>query len=250
MDINEDNHEAAAVSAAECGIRWGPSKKWSPTNTTDGCFDCNICLDSAHDPVVTMCGHLYCWPCIYKWLHHKGDDDRCRRCPVCNVGLSESMMVPLYGRGGDRPTKSSSDESGSHTNVDIPHRPSPSKGTTEITLGQSISVDHHRHSRPRQLRWDSFYNDCEPSPMLPTGLFRPSATSTGGTAFLVLPWVFGCPAQRPAELQHYSYPYHLVGGAISAGDRRQMRWEAASIHSLRRISAFLVCCLIMCLLMF
>ena len=29
-------------------------------------FECNICLELARDPVVTYCGHLYCWPCIYR----------------------------------------------------------------------------------------------------------------------------------------------------------------------------------------
>lgn len=29
-------------------------------------FECNICLELAQDPVVTQCGHLYCWPCLYK----------------------------------------------------------------------------------------------------------------------------------------------------------------------------------------
>lgn len=31
-------------------------------------FDCNICLESVEDPVVTQCGHLYCWKCLYKWF--------------------------------------------------------------------------------------------------------------------------------------------------------------------------------------
>ena len=31
-------------------------------------FDCNICLETVKEPVVTRCGHLYCWPCLYKWL--------------------------------------------------------------------------------------------------------------------------------------------------------------------------------------
>ncbi|KAL3353098.1 hypothetical protein AABB24_020871, partial [Solanum stoloniferum] len=39
-------------------------------NSSEG-FECNICLDVVHDPVVTLCGHLYCWPCIYKWIHFK-----------------------------------------------------------------------------------------------------------------------------------------------------------------------------------
>jgi E3 ubiquitin-protein ligase RNF5 len=29
-------------------------------------FDCNICLDMPGDPVVTACGHLYCWSCLYR----------------------------------------------------------------------------------------------------------------------------------------------------------------------------------------
>ena len=31
-----------------------------------GNFDCNVCYDTAREPVVTMCGHLYCWPCLYR----------------------------------------------------------------------------------------------------------------------------------------------------------------------------------------
>ncbi|PRQ58719.1 putative transcription factor C2H2 family [Rosa chinensis] len=39
------------------------------SENSKGGFDCNICSDFAHEPVVTLCGHLCCWPCIYKWLH-------------------------------------------------------------------------------------------------------------------------------------------------------------------------------------
>ncbi|KAI8028883.1 E3 ubiquitin-protein ligase RMA3 [Camellia lanceoleosa] len=64
------------------------------TENVNGCFDCNICLDSAHEPVVTFCGQLYYWPCIYKWLYVQAssssselDED------------TQSYLVPLYGRG-------------------------------------------------------------------------------------------------------------------------------------------------------
>lgn len=30
----------------------------------DSMYVCNICLDIAKDAVVSMCGHLYCWPCL------------------------------------------------------------------------------------------------------------------------------------------------------------------------------------------
>jgi len=29
-------------------------------------FECNICFDTANEPVVTLCGHLFCWSCLYK----------------------------------------------------------------------------------------------------------------------------------------------------------------------------------------
>ena len=29
-------------------------------------IQCNICLDTARDAVVSMCGHLFCWPCLHQ----------------------------------------------------------------------------------------------------------------------------------------------------------------------------------------
>ncbi|CAK4853738.1 unnamed protein product [Aphanomyces euteiches] len=56
-------------------------------------FDCNICLDHVKEPVVTLCGHLYCWPCLYRWiLNHN-------QCPVCKAGVTQENIIPVYGRG-------------------------------------------------------------------------------------------------------------------------------------------------------
>ena len=39
-------------------------------NFIDNCdclfLQCNICLDVARDAVVSMCGHLFCWPCLHQ----------------------------------------------------------------------------------------------------------------------------------------------------------------------------------------
>ncbi|KAE8125332.1 hypothetical protein FH972_020154 [Carpinus fangiana] len=59
-------------------------------------FDCNICLDLAKDPVLTCCGHLFCWPCLYRWLHVHSD---AQECPVCKGEVTIKSVTPIYGRG-------------------------------------------------------------------------------------------------------------------------------------------------------
>ncbi|KAK4755239.1 hypothetical protein SAY87_008996 [Trapa incisa] len=59
-------------------------------------FDCNICLDLTRDPVVTSCGHLFCWPCLYQWLHARED---VKECPVCKEQVTDKNVTPIYGRG-------------------------------------------------------------------------------------------------------------------------------------------------------
>ncbi|CAA2997686.1 E3 ubiquitin ligase [Olea europaea subsp. europaea] len=62
-------------------------------------FDCNICLDLAKDPVVTCCGHLFCWPCLYRWLHHHSD---AKECPVCKGEVTLKTVTPIYGRANNK----------------------------------------------------------------------------------------------------------------------------------------------------
>lgn len=88
-----------------------------------GDFECNICFELAQDPIVTLCGHLFCWPCLYRWLHHHS---HCQECPVCKALVEEEKLVPLYGRG-----KTQSDpRSKSYTGVEIPSRPAGQRPQT------------------------------------------------------------------------------------------------------------------------
>ncbi|KAI5439055.1 hypothetical protein KIW84_024702 [Lathyrus oleraceus] len=48
------------------------------------------------DPVITLCGHLFFWPCLYKWLHHRSHP---QECPVCKGVVGEEKLVPLFGKG-------------------------------------------------------------------------------------------------------------------------------------------------------
>uniref|UniRef100_A0A668UI08 E3 ubiquitin-protein ligase RNF185 n=1 Tax=Oreochromis aureus TaxID=47969 RepID=A0A668UI08_OREAU len=59
-------------------------------------FECNICLDTARDAVISLCGHLFCWPCLHQWLETRPSR---QQCPVCKAGISREKVIPLYGRG-------------------------------------------------------------------------------------------------------------------------------------------------------
>ncbi|XP_057449430.1 uncharacterized protein LOC130740762 [Lotus japonicus] len=104
--------------------RAAPSTSCSGNSPNDaGDFECNICFELAQDPVITLCGHLFCWPCLYRWLHHHSQS---QECPVCKALIQEEKLVPLYGRGKaptDPRTKS-------YPGMEIPRRPSGQRPQT------------------------------------------------------------------------------------------------------------------------
>ncbi|CAL0311518.1 unnamed protein product [Lupinus luteus] len=93
------------------------------SNNDAGDFECNICFDLAQDPVITLCGHLFCWPCLYRWLHHHSHS---QECPVCKALIQEEKLVPLYGRGKNQ----SDPRTKSYPGMEIPHRPSGQRPQT------------------------------------------------------------------------------------------------------------------------
>ncbi|KAH8321116.1 hypothetical protein KR067_001481 [Drosophila pandora] len=62
-------------------------------------YECNICLDTAKDAVVSMCGHLFCWPCLHQWLLTRPNR---KLCPVCKASVDKDKVIPLYGRNSMR----------------------------------------------------------------------------------------------------------------------------------------------------
>eukprot|EP01132_Coremiostelium_polycephalum_P004526 gene4526-5642_t len=72
------------------------SSSSNSTNKVNSAFECNICFDDVSEPVVTQCGHLFCWSCIFQWLQHNSS----QQCPVCKASVSEEKLIPIYGRGG------------------------------------------------------------------------------------------------------------------------------------------------------
>ncbi|KAJ6425038.1 hypothetical protein OIU84_025749 [Salix udensis] len=80
-------------------------------------FDCNICLDMAQDPILTCCGHLFCWPCFYQLSYVYSN---VKECPVCVEEVTDKSIIPIYGNGNRNDNKKLKLESG----LKVPPRPS------------------------------------------------------------------------------------------------------------------------------
>ncbi|KAL7672260.1 hypothetical protein ACOME3_007151 [Neoechinorhynchus agilis] len=78
-----------------------PEQKRRNTENGGGTDDflCNICLDIAHEAVVSFCGHMFCWPCLSQWFDTRPNN---QTCPVCKNPLTSEKVVPIYGKNSDR----------------------------------------------------------------------------------------------------------------------------------------------------
>eukprot|EP00418_Pyrodinium_bahamense_P087615 CAMPEP_0179074618 /NCGR_PEP_ID=MMETSP0796-20121207/33177_1 /TAXON_ID=73915 /ORGANISM="Pyrodinium bahamense, Strain pbaha01" /LENGTH=139 /DNA_ID=CAMNT_0020771843 /DNA_START=67 /DNA_END=483 /DNA_ORIENTATION=- len=94
-------------------------------------FECNICLEQALEPVVTRCGHLFCWSCLHKWLNAPaaaqqspaaqggasgtGGSRNGAVCPICKASVTMQNVIPVYTRGNQTDPR--------NTYPDLPARP-------------------------------------------------------------------------------------------------------------------------------
>jgi len=100
-------------------------------------FSCNICLEPVKDkdPVVTQCGHLYCWPCLYRWMNTNHTT-----CPVCKAGVTQENIIPIFIKGStDDPRAKTAQEE-----ANIPSRPQarrPESNPTEAATGNNAQIN-------------------------------------------------------------------------------------------------------------
>ncbi|SAM00653.1 hypothetical protein [Absidia glauca] len=104
-DANELRRRTATSSSTSKTVSSGTtSQQHSSTSTSSttigggdtGFYECNICFDTATYPVLTLCGHLFCWSCLAQWLNAQS---RNPTCPVCKAGCGKDKVIPIYGRG-------------------------------------------------------------------------------------------------------------------------------------------------------
>lgn len=245
-DSNEGDggslQKCKSVSAAVDGFEHNPT----------GGFDCNICLDFVHDPVVTLCGHLYCWPCIYKWIHYQSmsaenPDHQQPQCPVCKAVISQETLVPLYGRGL---TTKPSVAKAPHLGLVIPQRPS----TPRCGINTLTTTPFSTSTRPtQQLHHRSYQQQPQPYYSVPSSYgANPMLSLSGTSATNPMIGVFGEMVYARlfgnSETTLYAYPnsYHLTGN----NNPRFRRHVMEADKSLGRVCFFLCCCMVLCLLLF
>jgi len=238
-----------SIGDDKCSIgKWNPvSEVPESENKSCASFDCSICLDSVHDPVVTLCGHLYCWPCIYKWIQFQApssesqENQKQPQCPVCKTEVSESSLVPLYGPGQTTKPMKPSKGKAPHLGVVIPKRPLAPCGVetprTPSTSPYGTPQLHHRSpqrgSHTAALRMQS-PSDTTTQVLNPT---------VGVFGEMVYASVFG-----NSITNIYTYPnsYNLAGSSSPRVRRHVMQAD----KSLNRMCLFLFCCVMLCLLFF
>ncbi|XP_044466121.1 E3 ubiquitin-protein ligase RMA1H1 [Mangifera indica] len=247
--------EAVAQNDLHREDKWkSTSDAVADSDENSGGFDCNICLDSVQDPVVTLCGHLYCWPCIYKWLHFQSvstedEDQKHQQCPVCKSEVSADTLVPLYGRGQ---TMRPSTGKAPHLGIVVPRRPLgpvcgiESPRSTGATMNARLMPQLHYHNHRHQSRLHY--------PQPGGYLASPTLHSGGMTTNMVDPLIGMFGEMVYARIfgnsitNMYTYPnsYHLAGSTSPRMRRHIMQVD----RSLNRICFFLLCCMILCLLLF
>ncbi|KAJ0477256.1 putative transcription factor C2H2 family [Helianthus annuus] len=220
----------------------------SVTENSTGFCECNICLESARDPVVTLCGHLYCWPCIYKWL--QAETDKQPNCPVCKAHISTSSLVPLYGRGNTPSSNEPETElkRAHQSELVIPNRP-PAPGGSVLHLNQQIHpVPFPGQPQPHAHPFGSYaFGPSNPGgPMTATSFSNPIVGMVGE---MVCGMIFrSSDSGYFTAYPHgpYQNPYPVPGAGTPRVRRQVMQVE----KSLNRLTIFLFFCFVLCFLLF
>ncbi len=229
MNLHE---EGTSSEVHESSARQSPA---AGSSDQGGSFDCNICLELAQEPVVTLCGHLFCWPCLYRWLQMHSV---CQECPVCKASVEEEKVIPLYGRG-----KIGSVDPRTKTvpGVNIPHRPA----------GQRPETARHTHEQQHRHHGFNFM----------AGSGSPTATARFGSitlsaGFGLFPSLFGFQLQGfpDAASMGGGHGIHVATAGGMAGGHshpaQAMMPDQQQEALLSRLLLLLGCFVLICLLLF
>ena len=143
-------------------------------------YECNICYEMAREPVVTYCGHLYCWPCLYRYK---------------NTLLSEEKYISelLY--------------SGSH----VFHVQTP-RVNKALEVKYQLYIWHHFLTVRYACRWMQVQANCQSCPVCKAGIETDKVRSVQYLLCLDLK-KYGLTANPPTHLARWC-PYMDVGATM------------------------------------
>ncbi|GFZ05710.1 RING membrane-anchor 3 [Actinidia rufa] len=162
------------------------------------------------------------------------------KCPVCKANISQSSLVPLYGRGPSE-ASSESDTKGAHRDAVIPHRP-PALGvhTTSVTSHSNQPFSSHPFQSPLQP-----FHHQQMSPHL-YGTFPSMASPNfGGTAMIGIFPIVGMFGEMvftrmfgSSDTRFFADMYSNAYPSMGNGSPRMRRQEMQVDKSLNRVTIF------------
>ncbi|KAH8335725.1 hypothetical protein KR074_012040 [Drosophila pseudoananassae] len=73
-----------------------PQADSRPTSSPLAPYICNLCAQYVRGGVITICGHLFCWACLWPKLHNSLHP----KCPQCsNPLILHEDIIPFHGEG-------------------------------------------------------------------------------------------------------------------------------------------------------
>lgn len=65
-----------------------------PQESQASFFNCGVCRGAPFEPIATVCGHLFCWECLYSTAGLQ--DRQIFDCPSCNISMQIKQVTPIY----------------------------------------------------------------------------------------------------------------------------------------------------------
>ena len=131
---NDKSSKGPPPSSPQPPLSTSSSTSPPKSGDDDSPFECNVCLDMPKDPIVTYCGHIFCWSCLAMWMASSNGMlwmsrnrpiillilliANAQYCPVCKSGIDKSRCIPVYARGN---------ENQNDPRNSIPPRPGPQR---------------------------------------------------------------------------------------------------------------------------
>jgi len=113
--VSPDRSYHAQAANADVHLDWDSVLQVLVSAQTQAA-SCPICLSMPVAPRMARCGHIFCLPCLIRYMHASSDDEnpvpekkaRWKKCPICwdTIYLSETRPVRWFrGQEGDLPVE-------------------------------------------------------------------------------------------------------------------------------------------------